>query len=64
MDAASFDSINENNDRSMNDDDNFFQTYYAPFFLSKNHEDLSSGSEYDSEKQTFCSHKNIILSFY
>ena len=47
MDVKSINSINLNNDRSMNDDDHFIQKYYAPFFLSKNHEDLSSGSGYD-----------------
>ena len=30
-------------------------------FYHKTHEDVSSGSEYDSEKQTFHSNKNIIL---
>ena len=45
----------------MNDDDNFIHKYYTPFVLSKNHEDVSSGSEYDSAKLTFSHHKNIIL---
>ena len=30
-------------------------------FYHKTHEDVSSGSEYDPEKQTFHSNKNIIL---
>ena len=44
----------------MNDDDNCIHKYYAPFF-SKNHEYVSSGSEYDSVKWTVRCHKNIIL---
>ena len=39
----------------MNDDDNFIHEYYATF-LSKNHEDVSSVSEYDSDKRTVCCH--------
>ena len=45
----------------MNDDNNFIHKYYVPFLSSKNHADLSSGSEYDSAKRTVCHHKNIIL---
>ena len=35
--------------------------YYAQFLSSKNHEDISSGSEYDSAKQRVHRNKNIIL---
>ena len=45
----------------MNDDDKFIHKYYAPFLSSKNHSDVSSGSEYDSAKRRFFCHKNIIL---
>ena len=45
----------------MNDDDNFTHKYYAPFLSSKNYEDVSTGSEYNSEKRRFCHNKNIIL---
>ena len=38
-------SINATNDIFMNDDENFIHKYYAPFLSSKNHEDVSSGSE-------------------
>ena len=34
----------------MNDNDNYMYKYYAPFLSSSNHEDVSSGSEYDSAK--------------
>ena len=47
-------SINATNDISMNNDNNFIHKYYAPFLLSNNHEDISSGSEYNSEKQIVC----------
>ena len=60
-DVTSIHSINETNDISMNDDDNFIHKYYAPFLSSKNHEDVSSGSEYDSAKRIFCLNKTIIL---
>ena len=40
-------SINATNDIYMNDDNNFIHKYYVPFLSSKNHEDVSSGSEYD-----------------
>ena len=45
----------------MNDDDNYMHKYYATFLSSKNHEDVSSGSEYDSVKLRFFCNKNIIL---
>ena len=54
-------SINETNDTSMNDDGNFIHKYYAPFLSSKNNEDVSSGSEYDSAKRRVCRNKMIIL---
>ena len=38
----------------MNDYDNFIHKYYAPFLSSNNHSDVSSVSEYDSEKQRVC----------
>ena len=46
-DVTSIHSINATNDISMNDDYNFIHKYYAPFLSSNNHEDISSGSEYD-----------------
>ena len=36
----------------MNNDETFIQNYYAPFLSSKNQEYVSSGSEYDSAKET------------
>ena len=45
----------------MNDDENVIHKYYALFLSSKNHEDVSSGSEYDSGKWKVCFNKNIIL---
>ena len=53
--------INATNDICMNDDENFIHKYYAPFLSSKNHEDVSSGSRYDSAKRRVFCHKNIIL---
>ena len=35
----------------MNDYKNIIYKYYAPFLPSNNHENASSGSEYDSAKQ-------------
>ena len=32
MDVTSIHSINETNDISMNDDDNYIHKYYAPFY--------------------------------
>ena len=45
----------------MIDDENFINKYYAPFLPSKNNEDVSSGSEYDSAKRRVRRNKNIIL---
>ena len=45
----------------MNDDDNYMHKYYTPFLSSNNHENESSGSEYDSAKRRVCRNKNIIL---
>ena len=45
-------SINKTNDISMNENDKFIHKYYAPMLSSKNHKDVSSGSDYDSVKQT------------
>ena len=45
----------------MNDDENYIHKYYAPFVSSKNHEDVSSGLEYDSVKRRLCGQKNMIL---
>ena len=42
-DVTSIHFVNATNDISMNDDENFIHEYYAPFFGSKNHEDVSSG---------------------
>ena len=47
-DVTSIHSINETNDISMNYDENYMQKYYATFLSSKNHEDVTSRSEYDS----------------
>ena len=44
---TSINSINATNDISINDDDNFIHKYYASFLSSKNHEGVSSRSEYD-----------------
>ena len=45
----------------MNDDDNFIHKYYALFLSSKNYEDVSSVSEYDSAKERVFCNGNIIL---
>ena len=45
----------------MNYDENFTHKYYASFLPSKYHEDISSGSEYDSTKWRVSCNKNIIL---
>ena len=45
----------------MNDDETFIHKYYAPFLSSNNHEDVSSGSEYDSAKRRIRRNINIIL---
>ena len=41
--------------------DNFIHKYYASILLSKNHEDVSSGSEYELEKRRVRRQKNVIL---
>ena len=43
----------------MNDNENYIHKYYAPFLLSKNHEDLYFVSEYDSAKQIIFPQKNV-----
>ena len=45
----------------MNYDEHFIHKYYAPFLPSNNHEDISSGSQYDSEKRRVRCNKRIIL---
>ena len=45
----------------MNDDDNYMHKYYARFLSSNNHENVSSGSEYDKAKWILYFNKNIIL---
>ena len=45
VDFTSIHSINATNDISMNDDENLIHKYNAPFLISKNHADVSSGSE-------------------
>ena len=52
-DVMSIYSINATNHISMNYDENSIPEYYAPFLLSKNYEDLFSGSYYDSTKQRY-----------
>ena len=61
MNVASIQSMNETNGISMNEDGNFIHKYYAPFLISNNNEDVSSGSEYDSEKQIVHRNKKIIM---
>ena len=61
QDFKSIQSISVTNDISMNDDETFIHKYYAPFLPSNNNEDVSSGSEFDSEKQILRCNKNIIL---
>ena len=61
MNVAYIQSINGTNDKSMNDDKTFIHKYYAPFSPSNNNEDVSSGWEYDSEKQRVRNNKNILL---
>ena len=60
-DVASIHYINATNDISTNNDENYMHKYYAPFLSSKNHEDLSSGLEYDSAKLRVRRNKHIIL---
>ena len=56
-------SIILTNEISMNDDDNYIHNCYAQFLSSNNHEDLISGTEYDSEKRMVCHQKNVMLDF-
>ena len=46
-DITSIISINATNNIAMKDDENFINKYYAQFLSSKDHEDVSSGSDYD-----------------
>ena len=61
---TSINYINITNDISMNDDENFIHKYYTPFLSSKNHEDLLSGSFYDSAKRTVSCHKKLFWIYY
>ena len=61
MDVTSVQYIYGTNDISMNDDETFIHKYYSPFLLSKNHEDIPSGLEYDTAKRRVRRNKNIIL---
>ena len=45
----------------MNYDEHFIHKYYAPFLRSKNNEDVSSGSGYDSAKRIVRRNERIIL---
>ena len=63
MDVTSIQSINGTNYISINDDGNVIHKYYAPFLPSKNHEDVSSGSKYDSDNWGVRRNKNVILDF-
>ena len=58
-DVTSIHFINATIDISTNDDETFIYKYYTPFLLSKNHEYISSGSEYDFKKWTVHVIKNI-----
>ena len=51
MDVTYIHSINENNNVSMNDDDNYIHKYYATFLSSNNNEDVFLVSENCSYKQ-------------
>ena len=62
--VTSINSINGNNDISMNDDKNYIHKYYAPFLSSKDHEYEFSGPEYDSAKQTVHRQKKIVWIYY
>ena len=53
--------IKATTDISMNEDEHFIHKYYAPFVLSKNHEDVFSGLVYDSAQWTVCHHKTLFL---
>ena len=47
VDVTSIHSFNTTDYINMKDYDNIIHKYYAPFLSWKNHEDVSSGSEYD-----------------
>ena len=61
MDVTYIRYTNETNYISMNDDDTFIQKYYAPFLSSNNHEDASSGSEYDPAQRRVCRNKKSVF---
>ena len=42
----------------MNGDKNYTHKYYEQFLSSKNHEDVSFGSDYDLVEQRFCRNEN------
>ena len=56
-------SIYITNDICMNDDENYIHKQISLFLSSKNHEDLFSGTDYDSEKLIVRHQKNVILDF-
>ena len=58
-DVTSIQYIIETNDISMNDNETFIHKHYAPFLTSNNNEDVSSGSEYYSEKRRVRCNKKI-----
>ena len=55
---------NETNDRNNNNDDNILHKYYAPFLSSKDQEDISTVTEYNSAKHRCCMNKNGICIYY
>ena len=55
MDDTCINAINETNEISMNDDDNYIHKYYATFLSSNIHEYISSA------KRKVCHQKNTIL---
>ena len=63
-DVTSINSINATNDISINDDDNFIHKYYASFLSSKNHEGVSSRSEYDWTKRRVHRNKKLFWIYY
>ena len=63
-DTASIHAINWTNNISINDDDNYIHKSYAPFLSSKNREDVSSGSEYDSVKRRVPCKKTLFWAYY
>ena len=54
MDVTSINYINETNHY-----DNYIHKYNSPFLSSKDNKDVSSGSEYDSEKYRVRRQKNL-----